>query len=158
MTGGYSIREAILADAETIIRHRRQMFFDMGHRDAAVLDALVNSFRPWLADKMAKNEYRGWFAIAKDGSIAAGAGLWLMNWPPSLQTSAPWRGNIVNVFTEPGHRRRGLARSLVSAALDWCRRERIRVVILHSSNEGRALYESLGFQQTNEMRLLLSDE
>jgi len=155
---GYSIREATLADAETIVRHRREMFFDMGHCDAAVLDELVKSFRPWLADKMSKSEYRGWFAIAKDGSIAAGAGLWLMNWPPGLQTSEPWRGNILNVYTEPEHRRRGLARSLVIAARDWCGTNGVRVVILHSSNEGRALYESLGFQPTNEMRVFLSDE
>jgi hypothetical protein len=29
--------------------------------------------------------------------------------------------------------------------------------ILHSSDDGRALYEALGFQPTNEMRLLLDD-
>ena len=41
MTEGYSIREATIADAETIIRHRREMFFDMGHNDDAVLDELT---------------------------------------------------------------------------------------------------------------------
>jgi len=155
MTEGYSIREATIADAETIIRHRREMFFDMGHNDDAVLDELVKSFRPWLVDKMSRQEYRGWFAIAEDGSVAAGAGLWLMNWPPGLQTSEPWRGNILNVYTERAHRRQGLARTLVTAARDWCGAQGIHVVILHSSDQGRTLYESLGFQPTNEMRIFL---
>ena len=115
MTGGYRIREATIADAETIVRHRREMFFDMGHRDVAMLEELVNSFRPWLVEKLSKEEYHGWFAIAEDGSVAAGAGVWLMNWPPGLYTSEPWRGNILNVYTEHGHRRRGLARQLVGA-------------------------------------------
>jgi GNAT superfamily N-acetyltransferase len=155
MSEGYSIREATLADAETIVRHRREMFFDMGHNDAAVLDGLVKSFRPWLIEKLSKEEYRGWFAIAEDGSVAAGTGLWLMNWPPGLHTSEPWRGNILNVYTEREHRRRGLARRLVMAARDWCGSHGINLVILHPSDQGRTLYESLGFQPTNEMRIFL---
>jgi GNAT superfamily N-acetyltransferase len=155
MTGGYTIREATLADAETIVRHRREMFFDMGYREPAMLDELVNAFRPWLMDKLSREEYRTWFAIAEDGSIAAGAGLWLMNWPPGWLTSEPWRGNILNVYTEHAHRRRGLARKLVNTAVDWCRSKGIHIVILHSSDEGRPLYDSMGFQRTNEMRIFL---
>jgi GNAT superfamily N-acetyltransferase len=158
MTEGYRIREATVVDAETIVRHRREMFFDMGKQDAAMLDEMAGSFRPWLLQKMAKDEYRGWFAVATDNSIAAGAGLWLMNWPPGLHTSEPWRGNILNVFTEREHRRRGLARRLVTAALEWCAAQGIHVVILHSSDEGRPVYESLGFQPTNEMRRFLSGQ
>jgi GNAT superfamily N-acetyltransferase len=155
MSEAYSIREATAADAEIIVRHRREMFFDMGHNDAAVLDRLVKSFRPWLIEKLSKEEYRGWFAIAEDGSVAAGTGLWLMNWPPGLHTSEPWRGNILNVYTEREHRRRGLARRLVTVARDWCGSHGIHLVILHPSDQGRALYESLGFQPTNEMRIFL---
>jgi GNAT superfamily N-acetyltransferase len=155
MTEGYSIREATLADAETIVRHRREMFWDMSCRDAAMLDQMVKSFRPWLVEKMSKQEYLGWLAIGEDGSVAAGAGVWLMNWPPGLNTPEPWRGNILNVYTEREHRRRGLARRLVSTARDWCGTHGIHIVILHSSDEGRPLYEALGFQPTNEMRVFL---
>ena len=158
MTEGYTIRAATVDDAETIVRHRREMFLDMGHREEAVLDELVKSFRPWLVEKMSRLEYRAWFAIAPDGSIAAGVGLWLMNWPPGLYTSEPWRGNILNVYTEREHRRRGLARNLVVTARDWAARHGIRVVILHSSDQGRPLYQSLGFQPTNEMRIFLTGE
>ena len=158
MTGGYIIREGTVADAETIIGHRRKMFFDMGYCDTAMLDELVTAFRPWLLEKMSKQEYRAWFAIAEDGSIAAGAGLWLMNWPPGWHTSEPWRGNILNVYTEHAHRRRGLARKLVTAARDWCGANGIHIVILHSSDQGRPLYEDMGFKPTNEMRIFLTSE
>jgi len=156
MTQSYSIRAATAADAETIVRHRREMFFDMGHREPAILDEMVKSFRPWVQEKLSNKEYRGWFAIAEDGSIAAGAGVWLMNWPPGLYTSEPCRGNILNVYTEQPHRRRGLARRLVTIARDWCGTQGIHVVILHASDQGRPLYEALGFQPTNEMRAFLT--
>ena len=158
MTESYTIREGTVADTETIVRHRREMFFDMGKQNPAVLDEMAKSFRPWLAEKVSKREYLSWFAIAEDGSVAAGAGLWLMNWPPSLRISEPWRGNILNVYTERGHRRRGLARRLVTAATEWCRANGISVAILHASDEGRPLYEALGFQPTNELRLILDGQ
>jgi predicted GNAT family acetyltransferase len=62
---------------------------------------------------------------------------------------------IVNVYTEPDHRRRGLARRLMVTMLDWLRQEGYGTVSLHASDYGRALYESLGFRATNEMRLQL---
>jgi ribosomal protein S18 acetylase RimI-like enzyme len=64
------------------------------------------------------------------------------------------RGNILNVYTEPGHRRQGMARALMQIALDWCAANQLDIVILHSSDDGRGLYESLGFEATNEMRLI----
>ncbi len=36
-------------------------------------------FRPWLRQKMQAGEYLAWFAIAPDGTVAAGVGLWLMD-------------------------------------------------------------------------------
>jgi GNAT superfamily N-acetyltransferase len=55
----------------------------------------------------------------------------------------------------PQARRLGLARLLMETALEWCRNNGIRAVILHSSDDGRPLYQSLGFRPTNEMRLVL---
>jgi GNAT superfamily N-acetyltransferase len=158
MSNGYTIRPATLADAEVIQRHRRSMFADMQYRDDSALDAMSERFLPWLRRKMAAGEYLAWFAISPDGEIAAGIGLWLMDWPSHMIGPGAPRGNILNVYTEPSHRRRGLARSLMMAALGYCRESGIRAVILHASREGRALYESFGFEATNEMRLMLGGE
>lgn len=141
------------SDLATIVHHRRAMFFDMGNHDERALDAMSEKFRPWLRRKMQADEYLAWFAIASDASVAAGAGLWLMDWPPLMAAGGRWRGNILNVYTEAAYRRQGLARQLMLVAMDWCEREGVEGVILHASPEGRALYESLGFQATNEMRL-----
>jgi ribosomal protein S18 acetylase RimI-like enzyme len=154
------VRPATLheSDVDAIVHHRRAMFADMGYRDEAALDQMSMRFRPWLRGKMEAGEYLAWFAVAPDSSIAAGLGLWLMDWPPHLVGSAGRRGNILNVYTEPAHRRGGMARALMQNALDWCAANRLDVVILHASEEGRGLYESLGFQPTNEMRLVTPAE
>jgi GNAT superfamily N-acetyltransferase len=149
------IRPATLADAETIAAHRRAMFYEMGYRDDAALDAMVAAFLPWLRQRMTTGEYLAWLAVAPDGAIAAGLGLWLMDWPPHMIGPGAPRGNILNVYTEPAFRRQGIARRLMNVALDWCRANGVRAVILHASEDGQKLYEELGFKSTNEMRILL---
>ena len=112
------IRPAAIEEAAIVGAQRRAMFFDMGYRDG--LDTMVEAFVPWVIEKMRAGEYLGWFAVAEDGAIAAGAGLWLMDWPPHMIGPGS-RGNILNVYTEPGYRRQGLARRLTETAIDWCR-------------------------------------
>jgi GNAT superfamily N-acetyltransferase len=155
VTEHFPIRQGTLADAETIVQQRRAMFSEMGYRDQAALDKMCAAFRPWLEGKIQCNEYLAWFAIDENGAIAAGLGLWLMAWPPHMIGPGAPRGNILNVYTRPESRRMGLARKLMDASLAWCLQQGVRAVILHASPDGRRLYESLGFQATNEMRILL---
>jgi GNAT superfamily N-acetyltransferase len=159
-----TIRPATLeeSDLDSIVHHRRAMFRDMGYRDEDALDRMSVRFRAWLQRKMEAGEYLAWFVLAADSSIASGLGLWLMDWPPHMAAGGPpdmavastWRANILNVYTEPEHRRRGMARALMQIAIEWCAANQIGAVILHASDEGGALYESLGFTPTNEMRLI----
>jgi GNAT superfamily N-acetyltransferase len=155
VTATYTIRRAAAEDADSIIRQRRAMFHEMGYRDEPALDAMSVAFRPWLLRTMHAGEYLAWFAVDDGGSVVAGLGLWLMDWPPHMIGPGARRGNILNVYTSPEHRRQGLARQLMRAALAWCRAHGIRAVILHASQEGAPLYESLGFRPTNEMRIAL---
>ena len=152
---GISLRQATLEDARTIAKHRRLMFRDMGYADEAALDAMMARFLPWLEKKIASRDYLAWLAVTSDDLVVAGAGLWLMDWPPHMVGSSLRRGNILNVYTDPQFRRRGLAKHLMQTALEWCKTNQIDFVILHASKEGRRLYESLGFLDSNEMRLKL---
>jgi GNAT superfamily N-acetyltransferase len=151
---GFSIHRASTADLETLVAHRRAMFRDMGYNDDVALNAMSAKFRLWLLQHMNSGDYLAWLVSARDGSIAAGAGLWLMDWPSHMIGSGR-RGNILNVYTSENFRRRGLSRQLMEEVLHWCRENQIDTIILHASNAGRNLYESMGFVATNEMRLRL---
>ena len=148
----FRIRRASPSDLETLIAHRRAMFRDMGYSDERALDSMSARFRLWLLARMNAGDYLAWLACAPDGVIAAGAGLWLMDWPSHMIGTGK-RGNILNVYTEENFRRRGLAGQLMKTVLQWCRDNTVETIILHASPQGRTLYESLGFKPTNEMRL-----
>ncbi|MEW5717561.1 MAG: GNAT family N-acetyltransferase [Chloroflexota bacterium] len=151
----FAIRVATVADAPIIVAHRRAMFEDMGERAQDKLDALSAAFETWVTERLARGEYHGWLAMDAQNQVIAGAGLWLLAWPSTPHDQSAQRGYIFNVYTQPVFRRRGLARQLMHVILDWCRAQSIRVVGLHASDDGRALYEALGFKPTNEMRLKL---
>jgi GNAT superfamily N-acetyltransferase len=153
-----NIRQATPLDTSILTEHRCAMFRDMGYTDEAALAAMAAAFEPWLRQKMVGGEYLAWVAEKGDGAVAAGLGLWLMDWPPHMIGPGSRRGNILNVYTRPDSRRQGIARRLLQVALEWCRLHAIRAVILHASNDGRPLYMGFGFQPTNEMRLLLDPD
>jgi GNAT superfamily N-acetyltransferase len=150
------IRQGTLDDLEAIVTHRRAMFREMGYQDESALGKMSEAFRPWLEQKMRSGEYLAWFAVDAEGAVAAGAGLWLMDWPPHMIGPGARRGNILNVYTRPDSRRMGHARRLMDVALAWCRLNSVSTVILHASQAGRPLYESMGFQPTSEMRVVLN--
>jgi GNAT superfamily N-acetyltransferase len=154
-TDGFSVQRGSVKDAAVIARHRRLMFLEMGSATEAALDEMAARFEPWVEQKIAAEEYLEWFAIAGDGSVAAGTGLWLIEWPPHFMGRAPRRGYLMNVYTERRFRRLGLAKLVIENAMDWCRGHGVEVMVLHASDAGRPLYEAMGFAATNEMRRML---
>jgi ribosomal protein S18 acetylase RimI-like enzyme len=149
----YTIRQARQHEADVIVEQRRGMFLGIGFPDDEQMAKMSRDFRPWLIEKMAAGEYMGWFAETENGEIVAGAGLWLIEWPPHLIGLAKHRGYILNVYTHPDHQRRGLAGKVTQAAVDWSKEHGIDFVFLHASKQGRAVYERLGFVEGSEMRI-----
>jgi GNAT superfamily N-acetyltransferase len=59
------------------------------------------------------------------------------------------------VFVQPAYRRRGIASRLMKLAVAWSRERGCTSVRLRASEDGRYLYEMLGFQEGREMELEL---
>lgn len=154
MSDGFTIRPATQADILTIVAHRRKMFEDMRVAPPEAIERGNEAAIPWIAERLASEYYRGWLMVNEAGEVVAGAGLMLIDWPPGPIDHTATRGYILNVYTEPAYRRRGLAKRLVQALMDWCYDHDIYTVTLHASEAGRPIYESLGFKASNEMRIM----
>ncbi len=149
------IREATVHDLDVIMHHRRQMFVDMGFTDEQQLAVSQSSSRGFIAQGLADGMYRGWLAEDDRGRVVAGSGIVLMVRPSHPEHPGVRRAEILNMYTEPAYRRQGIAHKLMDVMIDWCRKEGFEWVSLHASDEGRHLYESMGFKPTTEMRLKL---
>jgi len=149
----YRVRAATLADADVLVRQRVAMFTDMRVTlDAAALDA---RFRAWLAETMPAGIYRAWLAETAGGDAAAGGGITIIPWPPGPQYAGDRLAFVYNVYTEPAHRRRGLARRIMEVIHHWCRDAGITSVALNASRDGKPLYESMGYAESPSPMMFL---
>jgi GNAT superfamily N-acetyltransferase len=163
MDGSFQIRLATNSDVEVISWHRARMFSDMGELPTELFDSFRAQSLETLKRIFEEGTYVGWLASPNNepGKIVAGAGVQLREVSPHPQPKANRKVDIVsgrqaiiqNVYTEPEWRRRGLAALLIKTIVDWTHETRIESVVLHASDEGRAVYERLGFIATTEMRL-----
>ena len=151
----FTIREATIADLDVVLHHRCSMFSDMGYHDESALEAMLSTSRPFFAGRLGDGRYRAWLVENSLHRVVAGGGIIIIDYHSSPTDPLPKRPVIVNMYTEPPYRRKGIARKLMQTMIDWCREQGFGSVLLHASNEGRSLYEELGFKQTNEMRLML---
>jgi GNAT superfamily N-acetyltransferase len=157
-SSAFAIRRATAQDADIISWHRARMFQDMGNVLDDAFEILRVKARTRLEQWIDSGDYIGWLAIPADEPelIVGGAGVQLqpiLPRPLDVSTIGEGRqGTIVNVFTEPQWRRHGIAGLLIKEILNWSKNEQIDRLVLHASDEGRSIYERLGFITSNEMR------
>lgn len=159
----FDIRLATVADTAVIGWHRARMFQDMGQVPAHLFDKFAADCEARLQEMFKTNEYRGWLASLGDrpDEVIAGAGIQLRQVLPhpfgdsesGFTIAEGYQAIIINVFTEPEWRRRGVAKLLMGEIISWARDHHLDSLVLHASQDGRALYEQLGFKASNEMRL-----
>ncbi len=154
MTAGYTIREGTAADVPLLMGHMRAMFADMGVGDEGSRARAAELRGPWTEERIRSGEYRSWL-VGHEGRVVAGADAWLKARQPGPTNPQPVVPYVLNVYCDPAHRRRGLARMLMSTIVDWARGEGYLAIELHASDEGRPLYADMGFAATNEMRMTL---
>ena len=155
----FTIRLATANDAAILARHRAEMFREMGTVKPSLYGDLLEASRKFFEEAIPAGRYVGWVCecTSPAGTIVGGAGVQLRELAPRPDASGAHlaRGPecyILNVFTDPPWRRRGVADRLMRELMQWAAARRIARFSLHASHEGRAVYEKLGFVATNEMR------
>jgi GNAT superfamily N-acetyltransferase len=160
----FRIRLATVDDADVIAWHRARMFQDMEDLPADLFEAFRARSCERVRDLLVRGAYIGWLLSLEEApaKIIAGAGVHLRRvLPHPAENGATFAEGrhaiVVNVFTEPQWRRQGLAAMLLNRIIHWARDQKLDELILHSSTEGRSLYEHLGFVPTTEMRFAGND-
>lgn len=161
-TLSYTVRRATLSDVPVLARHRTAMFTDIGLIDEGGASAFFEACARYFSTAIPDGGFVAWVAASDEhaNEIVAGVGLQIRSIVPipdladgrTIIACGP-EAFIVNMYVERSARRRGLARELIQHALRWAREQGIHPIRLRASQEGRPLYEQLGFRATNDMRL-----
>ena len=126
------------------------MFLEAGHaRDG--LTSMTQHFRPWLEAQLEAKSYFGRVASETD-TVVGSIGWMVLDWPPHpMHPEQGKRGYVLNLFVEPNHRGKGIAKALMAGADAWFLDAGIEYCILHSTRMARTMYEKLGWSGTSEM-------
>ncbi len=138
------LRRATIDDIPELVELQALLFTEMSH-DHASTTSWRKSAAEWLAEHLGLDACV--YVVDDGGTLVACALGFLHTAPPSPSSMTDLRGHISNVVTVDNHRRRGHARRCVAALLEWFRHETsAELVDLSASPDGRALYESMGWQ------------
>jgi GNAT superfamily N-acetyltransferase len=153
MDASVRIRRGTLDDIPVITRHRLGMMSEMGFGTPSQFAMYEKDFQEFVRKEISVGNFQSWLAETEAGQVVGGGAVYIVPWPGNPVDRLQKRVFILNVFTDPEFRRRGVARTVVNAMVAWCRAQGFRSVRLMASDFGRPLYASLGFYATHEMKL-----
>jgi GNAT superfamily N-acetyltransferase len=138
-----SFRRASIADIEALVRLRLDFLSEVNRKPSPPgLEARLYEF---FGRHLPSGDFISWFAES-EGEVVATSALVMIHRPPSHSNITGLYAHIINIYTVPAWRRRGIARSLFAKILDEARAAGCGKATLHATAEGRPLYESFGFQ------------
>lgn len=148
-------RRATPADAPRLAASRRAMLDEMTPADAEAHAGLVPEWERFFEEHVRAGTVR-MFLVESGGALAAVGGYVLVPHPSKPDDPAERRGFVINVWTDPAHRSRGLARAVMEAVVADARAAGVRRLDLRSSEAARPLYASMGFAPVETLRLNLT--
>ena len=153
-SGRVSIRPATPSDMATLLDFRMAMLADVfgagtGPRPDPADSREANE--RWIGEHFG-HDFFAWMADL-DGEPAASAALIWFPHPPGPINPAGLEAYILNVYTRPEARRMGLARALMERLVEEARAAGVGRIWLRASDDGRPLYEAMGFRAGNYLQL-----
>ena len=139
----FTIRRVTKDDIPIILSHHQKMVEDTGEYTPEMIQQAVESFLDWVPSQIENDTYIGWIGTIDERSVAS-VGLFLYPWMPSLKPRL--RAYVLNVYTEPEYRRRGIAKQLMQTLIEFARLNEVEAITLAASDAGALLYRELGFE------------
>jgi GNAT superfamily N-acetyltransferase len=147
-------RRATLEDVGRLVELRLAFLAEISgalESDAVLRASLVEYFSRMIPSE----EFIGFVAVA-DGAIVATGGLVFHRHPPSNRNPTGREAYVMNMYTDPAWRRRGIASRLLQLLIDYARQNDCGRISMHALPKGRSIYMNAGFVPIEtEMRLEL---
>ena len=137
-----------------LLEMRRAMTLELDGED---LDVVYPGWRTRFATFIGELANAGrttFFVAERDGRPVAMGGVYVLRNHRSEIYGQP-SAYVTSVYVPRELRRRGIARRITQAAVEWARERGCVVVRLRASSTGRKVYQTLGFTPTDEMELRL---
>ena len=143
----YTLRRASLSDIDKLIEFRIKFLNELqDYPPNKEFEIFCNSIRDFFIKKMNENEFVAWLAESNNKIIAT-SGLSFLQKPPHFINITGKFAYIMNMYTKPEWRRKGIGAALLKKLFEEIKERGIKSVVLHSTPSGKTLYEKYGFRE-----------
>jgi len=145
----YLLRKANLDDIDELIEFRIHFLKEIqDYPSDEEIETFINSLKDFFLEKMKSNEFVAWLAESNKNIIAT-SGLSFLQKPPHFINMTGKFAYIMNMYTRPEWRRKGIASKLLERLFEEIKQNGIQSVVLHATPTGRPLYEKYGFRDND---------
>jgi len=152
VSGSVEIRQATAADLDLLVQLRVEYIrADLAELADDEEVAITSQLRTWIPANLGERYFA---ELAFVDGLPAGIAVLVVNEYPANPRFPNGRvGTVLNVWTRPAHRRRGLATALLGEVIALGRQLGLARLELLSSEAGKPLYASLGFVPSSDDHL-----
>lgn len=105
--------------------------------------------------KALKNNTHIAYLVFNENSIVGSGGISFFQVMPTYHNPNGYKAYIMNMYTHPDYRRRGIAYKMLDILVNEAKSKGINAISLEATEMGRPVYEKYGFvQMKNEMELV----
>lgn len=105
--------------------------------------------------KALKNNTHIAYLVFNENSIVDSGGISFFQVMPTYHNPSGYKAYIMNMYTHPDYRRRGIAYKMLDILVNEAKSKGINAISLETTEMGRPVYEKYGFvQMKNEMELV----
>ena len=141
------VREIGINEVELLTTYRMAYLTEMqGERSEEYQIRLKNDLNQYFREAIAENRCFAFLAQQGDEILSFGA-MVLKKIPGDFNQSMYLEGDILNMYTVPFARRKGISALILQELLYEARNRGISKVSLHTSKDGEKLYRKFGFTE-----------
>jgi ribosomal protein S18 acetylase RimI-like enzyme len=151
-----TIRKVVFEDVRMLVELRLDFLHELMRREPGDDTAtLRKNLAAYFSGRIDSDE--AVFLVAEEeGEIAATGGMVFNSLPPGYRMPNGRKGYILNMYTRPEHRRKGIAAEIIRQLTEIARKRGIDIVHLHAAPDGIAIYRRAGFHEPWEPELEIS--
>lgn len=137
-------------DAAIMADYRAQFLIELlGPQKNETIQELIQRLEVYFRTAIHNHSYIGW--LAKDGDeVVSVGGMVTRMQPGNFKNPSGRTGYIMNMYTVPAYRRRGICKNILDKLIETGKIMGITAFELHATKDGEPIYQKSGFSLHGE--------
>jgi len=153
---GIELKKVGIEHLEILVDLRIEFIKDI-HPEIApqLLKNIQRSTLTYFKDLLNNNSYIGFIGINNKSEIICTAGLLIYYLPPLNNENYRKIGHVLNFYTKPAYRKKGIGLKLMNYIKNTAVNEKINRLVLNSTKIGFSMYKKAGFIEPEDKAMLI---